>query len=666
MATLKELRDERLRKIEEIRNAGINPYPASSMRTHTAKQATEQFDEYQGKEITVTGRIKAIRKFGKIAFVVVQDASGSVQLFLKPDNFASPDPQNSELTFDQLNLLDSGDFLEASGKLIKTQTGEVSIEVKKMRLLAKSLRPLPTNQEGFSNKEERLRRRYVDTNVNKDVYKRFIRRSRFWQATRDFLNREGFVEINTPVLEHTTGGADANPFVTHMDALDQDFYLRISHELPLKRLIGGGYEKVYDIGPRFRNENYSDEHLPEHIAFESYAAYQDYHDGMELYERQMKEVAQATWGTLQFDNVNGFKIDLEPKWPIVRYPDIMKEKYQVDVFHPDLEQLKAILTDNKVKLEGDINVNRAMDSVWKLIRKTSAGPFWLIHEPVTISPLAKQDPQDPRVTQRFHPVIAGSELGNGYTELNDPVDQLNRFLQQQALRDAGDTEAQMLDIDFVEMLEYGMPPACGWSYSERFFWMFEGVTAREGVIFPQLRTEIDETTKKIYPEVYESGNTISRRAKPNTLPLNSEKMSEENRMAYQLAVILNKNVEAGRAINAATHAVSGFIGTLNKPGQLNYLEYRDKTGELDVVISHHPTIVLQATDSKELLKAYRKAQTEHLPVNAFIETMTIGSSQEEIALLNTKTIDELEFWGVVVFGKTEEVQKVTKSFQLWK
>ena len=180
MATLKELRDERLRKIEEIKKAGINPYPASSSRTHTAKQATEQFDEHQGKEITVAGRIKAIRKFGKIAFMVLQDASGSVQLFLKPDNFEHPDVQNSELAFEQLNLLDSGDFVEAFGKLIKTQTGEVSVEVNKMRLLAKSLRPLPTDQEGFSNKEERLRRRYVDTNVNKDVYERFIRRSKFW------------------------------------------------------------------------------------------------------------------------------------------------------------------------------------------------------------------------------------------------------------------------------------------------------------------------------------------------------------------------------------------------------------------------------------------------------------------------------------------------------
>ena len=501
MATLKELRDERLRKLEELKKLGVNPYPAKTQRTHVLAEVTSQFDKLEGQEAALVGRIVSIRKFGKLAFVVIKDATGSLQLFLRDGEVEKLAAENSQLGLEQINLLDSGDFVQASGQIIKTQTGEISLGVNKLRLLAKSLRPMPTKQDGFSNKEERMRRRYIDTNINADVRERFIRRSKFWQATRDFLNEEGFIEINTPVLEHTTGGADANPFVTHMDALDQDFYLRISHELPLKRLIGAGYEKVYDIGPRFRNENYSDEHLPEHIAFESYAAYQDYEAGMELYERMMKEVAQKTWGTLKFKNVHGFDIDLEPKWKIVRYPEIMKEKHDVDVFNPDLDQLKKILADNKVQLDGDVNVNRAMDSVWKLIRKESTGPFWLIHEPLSISPLAKQDPDDPRVTQRFHPVIAGSELGNGYSELNDPLDQLNRFLEQQKLRDEGDAEAQMLDIDFVEMLEYGMPPTCGYSYSERFFWFLEGVTAREGVPFPQLRSEVDEVTKTIYPNI---------------------------------------------------------------------------------------------------------------------------------------------------------------------
>ncbi|MDB5170786.1 MAG: lysS, partial [Candidatus Saccharibacteria bacterium] len=237
MATLKELRDERLRKLDELKQLGIDSYPAKADRTHRLSEITDTFDELENHEVTVVGRIAGIRKFGKIAFVVIKDQSGQVQLFLGADKVTPLDAGKGLIGFEQLPLLDSGDFIEARGTVIKTQTGEISIGVEELKLLTKSLRPMPTTHDGFTNKEERLRRRYVDMNVNQDVRERFVRRSKFWQATRDFLNQHDFTEVNIPVLEHTTGGADANPFVTHMDALDQDFYLRISHELPLKRLI---------------------------------------------------------------------------------------------------------------------------------------------------------------------------------------------------------------------------------------------------------------------------------------------------------------------------------------------------------------------------------------------------------------------------------------------
>jgi lysyl-tRNA synthetase class 2 len=517
MATLQDYRNERLRKLGEIKALGINPYPAKSARTHNNADIALKFSQLEGQSVTLVGRIKNIRKMGKIGFIVLEDFSGKIQLFLHEDILTSENRENSELKFSEINLLDTGDFIQATGQVVKTKTGEISVQPTAIRILTKALRPMPLGHEEFSDKEQRLRRRYVDLNVNKEVKERFIRRSKFWQATRQFLLDEGFIEINIPVLEHTTGGADANPFVTHMDALDQDFYLRISHELPLKRLLGGGYEKVFDIGPRFRNENYSDEHLPEHVAMESYAAYQDYEDGMEMYERMIKYVTKETWGKFKFSNVNGFEVNLDQPWPRIKYADIMKDEFDVDVFNPDLTKLKQILKDNKVELDGEVNINRALDNVWKLIRRKSAGPFWLIHEPVEISPLAKSDPEDPRVTQRFHPVIGGSELGNGFSELNDPQDQLARFLEQQNLRDSGDAEAMMLDIDFVEMLEYGMPPACGWGNSERNFWFFEGVSAREGVIFPNLRMDIDETTKKIYPEVnFEEKRAVDRSKLPES------------------------------------------------------------------------------------------------------------------------------------------------------
>lgn len=336
--------------------------------------------------------------------------------------------------------------------------------------------------------------------VNDNVRERFTRRSKFWQATRDFLNSNGFLEVNIPVLEHTTGGADATPFVTHMDAIDQDFYLRISHELPLKRLLGAGFEKVYDIGPRFRNENYTDEHLPEHVAMEWYWAYADWQDGMKLMEDMFREISQQAFGKTTFE-FNGQQIELGGKWEQWDYAEVIKKHYDIDVFDCTIEQVANALRANKLEVAKTDSIPRGIDKLWKNIRKDVAGPIWLINTPTFISPLSKASDGDERFVQRFQAVIMGSELANGWSELNDPIDQLSRFTEQQNMRDAGDSEAQMLDIDYVEMLEYGMPPACGLGFSERVFWMLEGVTAREGVPFPQLRAEIDEVTKSIYPDL---------------------------------------------------------------------------------------------------------------------------------------------------------------------
>ncbi len=500
MATLKELRDERLRKLQELRQLGINPYPAKARRTQKIDQLVLRFNDMVGQEESVVGRVTSIRKFGKIAFIVIRDETSAIQLFLSANKLFSLDKAKGLIGMEQLPLLDSGDFVEATGELIVTKTGEISVEVRELRLLAKSLRPMPTKQDGFTNKEERLRRRYVDMNVNEEVRQRFIRRSKFWQATRDFLNQNQFTEVNIPVLEHTTGGADANPFVTHMDALDQDFYLRISHELPLKRLIGGGFEKVYDIGPRFRNENYSDEHLPEHVAMEWYWAYADWRAGMKFMTDMYRHVLQNTFGTLQF-KLGDFEVDLAQEWEEWDYVETIQNRYGINPLDCTLLQVKEALKSNKLEVEQTENKARGIDKLWKHIRKDVVEPIWLVNTPLFISPLAKRNDNQPETVQRFQPVIAGSELGNGFSELNDPLEQLERFVEQQGMREAGDDEAMMLDIDYVEMLEYGMPPACGFGFSERVFWIFEGVTAREGVPFPQLRSDVDEVTKTIYPDL---------------------------------------------------------------------------------------------------------------------------------------------------------------------
>lgn len=508
MATLKDYRNERLRKLEELKKLGVNPYPAKAERTHTLVQITDEFEKLEHQEVSVVGRIVNIRKFGKIAFVVVRDMTGTLQLFLREGQVEDLKAEVSQLGIEQLPLLDSGDFVEAKGVVIKTQTGEISVEVRQLRLLTKALRPLPSVQDGFTNKEERLRRRYVDTNANPDVFNRFLRRSTFWQATREFLISEDFVEINIPVLELTTGGADATPFVTHMDALDQDFYLRISHELPLKRLLVGGYEKVFDIGARFRNENYSDEHLPEHIAMEWYWAYADWEQGMKLTERLVRQVADKTWGTRQFKLANGMAVDLGADgeaWPRISFVEVIREHYGLDVFTATLDEVKTQLKKHKIEVEQTENRSRGIDKLWKKIRTTIEGPAFLVDIPTFLQPLAKTQADRPELTEQFNLLLGGSELCKAYSELNDPIDQLNRFKEQQEMRDAGDDEAMMLDIDYVEALEYAMPPACGFGYSERLFWYLEGVTAREGVVFPQLRREVDEVTKNIYPEIHFPG-----------------------------------------------------------------------------------------------------------------------------------------------------------------
>ena len=504
MATLKELRDERLRKLDELRSLGVNPYPAQSIRTHTLAEVVARFEELENQTVTVVGRLMATRKFGKLAFLVLRDMSGEVQLFLKTDTVETLDASTSRIGMAELNLLDPGDFVEASGPVIRTKTGEISVDVRALRLLTKSLRPMPTDQEGFTNKEERLRRRYVDMNVNRDVRERFVRRSKFWQSTRKFLETEGFIEVNNTILEATAGGADASPFVTHMDALNQDFYLRISHELPLKRLLVAGFEKVFDLGARFRNENYTEEHLPEHNAMEWYWAYADWEQGMELTERMVRFICDSTWGRREFTLTNGLKVNFgadDEHFSRISFVDVLKEQYDIDVFESSMEDIQATLKKHNLEVEKVDNRIRSLDKLWKKYRKSLAGPVFLVDIPVFMQPLAKVNRNDTRLTEQFNLVFGGSEMCKAFSELNDPIDQLSRFIEQQALRDAGDDEAQMLDIDYVEALEYGMPPACGLGFSERIFWSLEGITAREGVPFPQLRSEIDDTTRSLYPDV---------------------------------------------------------------------------------------------------------------------------------------------------------------------
>ncbi len=498
MATLSELRNIRIEKLNKLKELGVDPYPARSKKTVKNSEIIDEFEKHEGKTTTVAGRILSIRSHKSLVFIDIKDASGKIQLYIKQDEMKEPDHTKSELGFTEMELLDLGDFVEAAGIVTKTQRGEISVQPVSLRILVKTLRPLPDQWDGLKDKETRLRRRYLDTNINPEVYQRFIRRAKFWEVHREFFKKHGFYEMNIPVLENIPGGADARPFVTHMEAIDQDFFLRISQELYLKRLVGCGYEKVYEIGPRFRNEGLSDEHLPEHMAMEFYWAYADWKEGMEFVKKLYEEILEKVYDGKKKFTIRGYDVDFSKGWEILDFAEAMKKKFGIDVHNKTLKEVEEQIDKYHIKGDFGKNVMRGVDMLWKELRKEIAGPAFLVNHPKYLSPLAKTNIDMPHLAERFQPIIAGSELGNGWSEDNDPQRQLQSFKEQQDLRDSGDEEAQWLDIDFVEMLEYGMPPTFGFGHSERVFWFLEDVSAREGVPFPQLRYEMDETTKEIY------------------------------------------------------------------------------------------------------------------------------------------------------------------------
>ncbi|MBI1838786.1 MAG: lysine--tRNA ligase [Candidatus Colwellbacteria bacterium] len=457
---LDSLIEERLRKLERIKARGIEPYPA---------------------KIRVVGRARAIRDQGGVLFIDVSDESGLIQAVLKKDSL-------KDFSFWKDNL-DMGDFIEISGTVFKTKRGEKSIEVKSVRILVKSLRPIPKDFYGLTDTESRLRKRYLDLLMNPDLREVFIKKSKFWDVVRTTLKKDGFLEVETPTLEAVPGGAEAEPFVTHHNALNTDFYLRISLEIALKKLLVGGYEKVFEIGRIFRNEGIDAEHLQDYTQMEFYWAYADYNDLMKLIERLYKAVVKETCGGL-VTNWNGQKINWGKRWKKVDYVEIFKKINGLDPLVASREELLKKAKSLGLKPEPKDGMGRLIDLIYKkTIRPNLIEPCFLIDPPVVIEPLAKRSLKDPRRVERMQIVAAGTELGKGFSELNDPIDQRERFEEQMRLREEGDREAQMLDEDFLEALEYGMPPAAGFGMSERFFSVLMNKPVRETVFFPLMRNK---------------------------------------------------------------------------------------------------------------------------------------------------------------------------------
>jgi len=480
MASLEELRDERLGKLRRLEDAGMAGYPSQVTRTHRLIDVLDNFAAIDDTQGSVAGRVMAIRKHGKAIFADIFDGSARLQAFLSSDVLGN----EQFVLFDE--AVDMGDVLEVVGTFAKSKSGQESINVTSWRMLTKALRPLPDDWHGLQNEEERLRKRYLDI-LTRDELREMVRlRAMFWSAVRRFHEERGFLEVQTPVLEVTTGGADARPFKTHHNAFDMDVYLRISAgELWQKRLMVAGFEKTFEIGPVFRNEGMSAEHAQDYIACEAYWAYADWRMMAEFLKECYRYVIQETFGTLTF-TIRGYEVDFSLDWPEIDYAQEIARQTGIDIWNADENDLVRKLNELAVGYEGD-NRKRMIDVLWKYCRKQIGGPAILINEPLFLSPLAKKNPNDPRVVERFHFLIAGSEVGQGYSELNDPLDQAARFKEQQSLRDAGDDEAQMADHSFVEALEYGMPPTAGHGFSERLFAFLMDRSIRDVQLFPLVK-----------------------------------------------------------------------------------------------------------------------------------------------------------------------------------
>ncbi|TSC76948.1 MAG: lysyl-tRNA synthetase, class II [Parcubacteria group bacterium Gr01-1014_31] len=462
--------------------AGRMPYPQVFERPLRVVEARKKPPGTTG--VTVGGRLMRIRTIGQLTFADVHDGSGRIQLQAQRSMAAE-----GYQAF--LDLLDPGDFISVFGDLMTTKTGELTVAVQRWQLLAKALRPLPDKFHGLKDHELRYRKRYLDLLVNPEVRTLFQQRSRFITAFRRFLDSRGFLEVETPVLELIPGGAEAEPFVTHHRTLDIDLYLRISLELHLKRLLVGGLDRIYEIGKVFRNEGMSNEHLQEFTMLEFYQAYADYEDLQQFVQECYREVLQETFGMQQFE-FQGKLLDFRKPWAAVDYTDGVRAACKVDVVKATDDELRRALARRKIAHEPSAGRGRLIDLLYKkTLRPSLLQPTLVINHPVAVSPLAKRHRDNPELTERITVVVAGSEVGNGFSELNDPLDQRQRFEQQVKLRAAGDAEAQMMDEDFVEALEHGMPPAAGFGVGiDRLFMLVTGQpSVRDVVLFPTMRPD---------------------------------------------------------------------------------------------------------------------------------------------------------------------------------
>ena len=485
MATINELRKIRLRKLETIRKALINPYPEKTRRTHKIEEALKSFSSLsrQKKEVVLAGRVKSLREHGGSTFSDIEDDKGKIQAFLRRDSLG----ERGYKFF--LDNFDIGDFVELKGVLFKTKKGEKTIEVRDYKMLAKSLLPLPEKWHGFQDVEERFRKRYLDLMFNAQVRKKFEKRSQIVREIRDFLEREGFLEVETPILQPIYGGAKARPFKTYLNALNMDLYLRISPELYLKRLMVGHFEKVFEIGKCFRNEGLDRSHNPDFTMLEFYWAYADYKDLMKLTEKMFESLLKKISGPRVIE-YEGKKIEFNSPFARIEFNQLLKKYTKINLTEINLEALRKEAQKLGIKVEKSMKKPELADEIYKKYCLPKLWqPTFVINHPLGTFPLAKSLEKDASKLANFQLIIGGWEIVNAFSELNDPVEQRRRFEEQEKFYKEGLKEAQRMDEDFLEALEYGMPPVGGFGMGiDRLVALLtDSHSLREVILFPTMR-----------------------------------------------------------------------------------------------------------------------------------------------------------------------------------
>jgi len=494
---LSEQEQLRRKSLADLRNLSVNPYPAALFPVdHYAKGIKQNFEE--GKSVVIAGRIMSRRIMGKASFAEIQDSTGKIQAYFNRDEIC---PGEDKTLYNEVfkKLLDNGDIIGIRGKQFKTQVGEISVHVKEFTVLTKSLRPLPvvktdkdgTAHDAFTDPEQRYRQRYVDLIVNPQVKKIFETRSKVINSMRNFFNEKGYLEVETPILQPIPGGAAARPFITHHNALNTELYLRIANELYLKRLIVGGFEGVYEFAKDFRNEGMDRTHNPEFTVMEIYVAYKDYWWMMDFTEKMLEQVCLDVLGSTK-TTFGGNEIDFKAPYPRVPILEAIQTHTGYDVSDMDIAQLREVCQKLQIEIDDSMGVGKLIDEIFgEHCEKHYIQPTFIIDYPVEMSPLCKKHRENPKLTERFELMVNGKEVANAYTELNDPIDQLERFQEQLKLSEKGDDEAMFIDHDFVRALEYGMPPTSGMGIGIDRLVMFltDNASIQEVLLFPQMRPE---------------------------------------------------------------------------------------------------------------------------------------------------------------------------------